>query len=90
MLISSGIGRTGVFITLPNLIDQAITEDVVNVYQTVKKMRQQRSSKILTRVSSLSFPISFCPVAPLTKPSMYKTFSIHCKWGVPCGSSSVI
>ena len=50
LLISSGIGRTGVFIALSNLIDQIITEGVVNVYQTVKKMRQQRSSKILTRV----------------------------------------
>ena len=53
LLISSGIGRTGVFIALSNLIDQMITEGVVNVYQTVKRMRQQRSSKILTRVRTV-------------------------------------
>ena len=35
---------------LSNLIDQIITDGVVNVYQTVKRMRQQRSAKILTRV----------------------------------------
>ena len=63
LLISSGIGRTGVFIALSNLIDQIITEGVVNVYQTAKRMRQQRSCKILTRVrivlycNCLQYPI---------------------------------
>ena len=47
---SAGVGRTGVFIALTNLIERIITEAVVDVYQTAKKMRQQRTAIVQTRV----------------------------------------
>jgi len=50
-LFSDGAGRTGVFIALNNLIEQVKTEGVVDVYQTVKKMRQQCEDMVQTRVS---------------------------------------
>lgn len=51
LLLSAGVGRTGVFIALTNLIERVKTEGVVDVYQTVKKMRQQRTAMVQTRVS---------------------------------------
>ena len=51
LLFSAGVGRTGVFIALTNLIERVKTEGVVDVYQTVKKMRQQRTAMVQTRVS---------------------------------------
>ena len=47
---SAGVGRTGVFIALTNLIERIKTEAVVDVYQTVRKMRQQRTAMVQTRV----------------------------------------
>ncbi|XP_057299709.1 receptor-type tyrosine-protein phosphatase F-like isoform X2 [Hydractinia symbiolongicarpus] len=46
---SAGVGRTGVFIALTNLIERVKTEAVVDVFQTVKKMRQQRTAMVQTR-----------------------------------------
>ena len=40
---SSGVGRTWVFISLSILMDQLESEDVVNIYQTVKKLKYQRA-----------------------------------------------
>lgn len=46
---STGVGRTGVFIALTNLIERVKLEGVVDVYQTVKKMRQQRTAMVQTK-----------------------------------------
>ena len=43
---SASVGRTGVIIALTNLIERIKTEAVVEVYQTVKKMRQQRTAMV--------------------------------------------
>ncbi|XP_057299705.1 receptor-type tyrosine-protein phosphatase S-like isoform X1 [Hydractinia symbiolongicarpus] len=45
---SAGVGRTGVFIALTNLIERVKTEGVIDLYQTVKKMRQQRPGMVQT------------------------------------------
>ena len=50
---SSGVGRTWVFISLSILMDQLESEDVVNIYQTVKKLKHQRAENILTMVSAI-------------------------------------
>lgn len=50
---SSGVGRTWVFISLSILMDQLESEDVVNIYQTVKKLKYQRAENILTMVSAV-------------------------------------
>ena len=52
---SAGVGRTGIFIALSNSIEQIKIEDAVNIFQIVRKMRQQRSTKIMTRVRKLIY-----------------------------------
>lgn len=52
---SAGVGRTGLFIALSNSIEQIEIEDAVNIFQIVRKMRQQRSTKIMTRVRKLIY-----------------------------------
>lgn len=39
---SSGAGRTGLFITMCNVLERLRQESVVDMYQTVKLLRQQR------------------------------------------------
>ena len=58
---SAGVGRTGIFISLSNSIEQMNIEDAVNIFQIVKKMREQRSTKIMTRVRK--FQCTFCLIA---------------------------
>ena len=48
---SNGVGRTGVFIALANLIDRVKSENVISVYFTIKKMRLQRTAMVQTKVS---------------------------------------
>ena len=61
LLTSAGVGRTGVFIALSNSIEQMNIEGAVNIFQIVKKMREQRLTKIMTRVRK--FQSSFCMIA---------------------------
>ena len=58
LLTSAGIGRTGIFIALSNSIEQMNIEGAVNIFQIAKKMREQRSTKIMTRVRK--FQSTFC------------------------------
>ena len=51
---SAGVGRTGIYIALSNSIEQIKFEDAVNIFQIVKKIREQRSTKIMTRVRKLT------------------------------------
>ncbi|XP_065070051.1 receptor-type tyrosine-protein phosphatase S-like isoform X2 [Rhopilema esculentum] len=46
---SAGVGRTGVFIALTNLIERLKTEAMVDVYQAVRKLRLQRTAMVQTR-----------------------------------------
>ncbi|KAK3094575.1 hypothetical protein FSP39_003588 [Pinctada imbricata] len=45
---SAGIGRSGTFIALDKLLDQAASEDRVSVYQCVLNMRKERVNMIQT------------------------------------------
>ena len=65
LLTSAGVGRTGIFIALSNSIEQMNIEDGVNIFQIVKKMREQRSAKIMTRVGK--FQCTFCLIAVCLK-----------------------
>lgn len=56
---SAGIGRTGMFIALSNVIEQVKTHDVVDIYSTVKAMRQQRPGMVHTKVKMSSTMLSF-------------------------------
>ena len=62
LLSSAGVGRTGVFIALTNLIERLKTEAVVDVYQTVKKLRQQRTAMVQTKVRFCSKLLICCDI----------------------------
>ena len=49
-LCSAGVGRTGVFCALSNLIERLKTEHVIDVFQTVKMLRQKRPAMVQTKV----------------------------------------
>ncbi|XP_046841964.1 titin-like isoform X3 [Xenia sp. Carnegie-2017] len=46
---SAGVGRTGVFCALSNLIERLKTEHVIDVFQTVKMLRQKRTAMVQTK-----------------------------------------
>ena len=48
--LSAGVGRTGVFCALSNLIERLKTEHVIDVFQTVKMLRQKRPAMVQTKV----------------------------------------
>ena len=41
-IFSAGVGRTGTFIGMDIILEQAMKEGVVNVVGVIKKMREQR------------------------------------------------
>lgn len=49
-LISAGVGRTGVFITLSIVLERMRYEGVVDLFQTVKTLRTQRPAMVQTEV----------------------------------------
>ena len=46
---SAGVGRTGTFISLFNLVDEAKAEGVFDILQTVQRLRQQRVKMVQTK-----------------------------------------
>ena len=50
---SSGVGRTGVFITLDIILERIAVEGVIDLFQTVKMLRIQRPAMVQTLVSWL-------------------------------------
>ena len=52
LLLSAGVGRTGVFITLSIVLERMRYEGVVDLFQTVKTLRTQRPAMVQTEVSS--------------------------------------
>lgn len=48
MIISAGVGRTGVFITLSIVLERLQNEDVLDLFQTVRTLRTQRPGMVQT------------------------------------------
>ena len=50
MLSSAGVGRTGTYIALDYLLDQAAIENVVDMFECTKEMRARRPCMIQAEV----------------------------------------
>ena len=54
MHCSSGVGHTGIFITLHIVLERYATEGMIDLFQTVKMLRIQRSAMVQTHVSTIT------------------------------------
>ena len=48
--LSAGVGRTGTFITIDRMLDQAAKEGVVDIPDTIASIRKQRTKMVQTVV----------------------------------------
>ncbi len=51
LYFSAGVGRTGTFIAVDYLLDQAKVEGQVDIYHCVKAMRTKRTNMVQTQVN---------------------------------------
>ena len=49
---SAGVGRTGTYITLDNVLDQIETEGLVDIDGVIVKIRNQRMKMVQTKVNN--------------------------------------
>ena len=50
-MLSAGVGRTGVFISLSIVLERMQYEGVVDVFQTVRTLRTQRPAMVQSEVT---------------------------------------
>ena len=53
-LCSAGVGRTGTFIALDYLLEQANNEGSIDIFDCVEKMRDARPNMVNTRVGLIT------------------------------------
>ena len=58
ILLSDGIGRTGVFCALCIVLERMRSEGVVDLFQTVKLLRTQRPNMIQNQVRTCAMKIA--------------------------------
>lgn len=56
---SAGVGRTGVFIGLCNMIERVRVEGVIDVFQTVRILRNQRPAMVQTKQEYMYLYLAF-------------------------------
>ena len=49
---SAGVGRTGTYISLDNVLDRIEAEGLVDIDEAIVKMRNQRMKMVQTKVSN--------------------------------------
>ena len=77
-IFSTGVGRTGVFIALCNMIERVRVEGVVDVFQTVRGLRAQRPAMVQTKVwSQLCFFVFWYNYTLFYKHNVYKHISVE-------------
>ena len=52
-MFSAGVGRTGVFIAIYNMLASERHENTIDVFSTVRMMRYQRPAMVQTAVSTV-------------------------------------
>ena len=72
LCFSAGVGRTGAFIAIDYLIEQAKAEGGIDVFQCVKKLREQRTIMVQTLVSY--------PFKPELPSSSYLLQTLYLQW----------
>ena len=78
VFFSTGVGRTGVFIALCNMIERVRVEGVVDVFQTVRGLRAQRPAMVQTKVwSQLCFFVFLYNYTLFYKHNVYKHKSVE-------------
>ena len=53
-MLSAGVGRTGVFISLSIVLERMQYEGVVDVFQTVRTLRTQRPAMVQSEVTGVT------------------------------------
>ena len=52
IISSAGVGRTGTYITLDNVLDQIEGEGLIDIDGVIVKMRNQRMKMVQTKVNN--------------------------------------
>lgn len=60
LLFSAGIGRTGTYVVLDNVLDQIEAESVVDIDGVIVRTRQQRMKMVQTKVSKHKYNDCVC------------------------------
>ena len=68
---SAGVGRTGTYITLDNVLDQIDTEHQVDIDRIIVKTRNQRMKMVQTKVVYIEICLSFCLLTKNDSPVYY-------------------
>ena len=85
---SAGVGRTGTFIAMDHLLEQAKKQNGIDVYACVKSLRESRMHMVQSLVGfsrhSNCLRLSYCLIpGPVSVHSSCCAWSIHC-WGHQC------
>ena len=76
---SAGVGRTGTYITLDNVLDQIEAEGLVDIDGVITKARNQRMKMVQTKVNRYnpSLCFKYCTQTLFAIESVCKSYCVH-------------